>query len=175
MAQGRGAAVTTQKRMGRPRNLARRAEQQEAVLAALCEGRGVRSTGVTTREVLDWQLQDAEFARRYAHARRVQLAQWAEDIVEISDGEGDPQRDRLRVDARKWILGKMLPHVYGDRVTVAGDADAPVVIRDDADRAARIQRILDTARSRVQVVSEPQEAAQQAIPEQVDSTQGGEP
>lgn len=166
--------MTTRKRTGRPRNLERRAEQQARVLAALCEGRSIRSAGVSTREVLDWQLQDAEFARRYAHARRVQLARWAEDIVEISDGDGDPQRDRLRVDARKWILGKMLPNVYGDRVTVAGDADAPVVIRDDADRAARIQRILDTARSRVQVVEGPQEPAQAAIPEQVDPTQGGE-
>ena len=136
--------------------------------------RGIRASGIGTREVLDWQLQDPEFARRYAHARRAQLATWAEDIVEIADGEGDPQRDRLRVDARKWILAKMLPHVYGDRVTVQGDADAPIVIRDDADRAARIQRILDAARSRVQVVVEPQEPAQATIPEQVDPTQGGE-
>jgi len=165
--------VTT-KRSGRPRNLERRAEQQERVLAALCRGEGIRASGIGTREVLDWQLQDPEFARRYAHARRVQLAVWAEDIVEIADGEGDPARDRLRVDARKWVLSKLVPTVYGDRVTVQGDADAPIVIRDDADRAARIQRILDAARGRVQVAVEPQEPAQAAIPEQVDPTQGGQ-
>jgi len=166
--------VTTSKRTGRPRNLERRAEQQARVIDAVAHGRSLRSVGIDSRLVLDWQAQDADFARDYARARRAQLATWAEDIVEIADGEGDPQRDRLRVDARKWILAKMLPHVYGDRVTVQGDADAPIVIRDDADRAARIQRILDAARSRVQVVVEPQEPAQATIPEQVDPKQGGE-
>jgi hypothetical protein len=144
------------------------------VIDAVAHGRSLRSVGIDTRLVVDWQAQDPEFARDYARARRAQLATWAEDIVEIADGDGDPQRDRLRVDARKWLLAKLLPHVYGDRVTVAGDADAPVVIRDDADRAARIQRILETARSRVQVVEGPQEPAQAAIPEQVDPRQGGD-
>ena len=41
----------------------------------------------------------------------------ADELVEISDeGSGDAQRDRLRVDTRKWMLAKMLPKVYGERI-----------------------------------------------------------
>ncbi len=42
-----------------------------------------------------------------------------DEIVDISDGdpEADTARDRLRIDARKWVVPKMLPKKYGDKVT----------------------------------------------------------
>ena len=33
---------------------------------------------------------------------------------------------RLMIDTRKWLLSKMLPKVYGDHVTVAGDPGQPI-------------------------------------------------
>lgn len=56
----------------------------------------------------------------YAHACAVRAEGWADEIVSIADGstDSDVQRDRLRVDTRKWIIAKMLPKVYGDRQTV---------------------------------------------------------
>jgi hypothetical protein len=64
----------------------------------------------------------------------------ADELVEISDADctvdGKPdnalvQQARLRVDTRKWILSKMLPKRYGDRVTteVTGDPNAPLLTR----------------------------------------------
>lgn len=69
-----------------------------------------------------------------------------EEIFEISDngkndwmqrnGEGDAgyalngehvQRSRLRVDARKWALSKMMPKKYGDKLQLGGDPDHPLV------------------------------------------------
>ncbi|HEY1863793.1 MAG TPA: hypothetical protein VGG77_08915 [Roseiarcus sp.] len=40
-------------------------------------------------------------------------------------------RSRLRVDARKWAMSKMLPKKYGDKIEtkVTGDPDAPVRTR----------------------------------------------
>mgnify|MGYP000917457764 FL=1 len=35
-------------------------------------------------------------------------------------------RNRLRVDTRKWMLSKMLPKVYGDKIEVKGDPDNPL-------------------------------------------------
>lgn len=60
--------------------------------------------------------------------------------MEISDEEvgtnykggsdtGAVQRNRLRVDSRKWLLSKLAPKKYGDRLTVSGDDDNPVVIQ----------------------------------------------
>jgi hypothetical protein len=30
------------------------------------------------------------------------------------------------VDARKWLLSKLLPRTYGDKITVGGDPNAPI-------------------------------------------------
>lgn len=77
-----------------------------------------------------------DFSLRYANARRALAIHWAEDIIEISeDGKNDwkerrrangeivstvdaeaVQRSKLRVDTRKWLLSKLHPEVYGDRV-----------------------------------------------------------
>ena len=64
----------------------------------------------------------------------------AEELVDICDGDctfdGQPdtalvQQARLRVDTRKWMLAKMLPKLFGDRVTqeLVGDGDRPIVTR----------------------------------------------
>jgi hypothetical protein len=37
------------------------------------------------------------------------------------------QRSRLRVDTRKWLLSKALPKVYGDKLALGGDEDAPPI------------------------------------------------
>src|SRR5690606_35387334 len=67
------------------------------------------------------------FAEQYARARNIGYEVMADELIEIADGGSDDwQRDRLRVDARKWLLAKALPKRYGDRVTLAGDAEAPL-------------------------------------------------
>ena len=35
----------------------------------------------------------------------------------------------MRVDTRKWLLSKLLPKKYGDRVEITGDAATPVITR----------------------------------------------
>ena len=53
-----------------------------------------------------------------------------DNLVEISDGKSrDSQRDRLRVDTRKWILAKMLPKIYGDRLNLNHDVSDDMLER----------------------------------------------
>lgn len=73
---------------------------------------------------------------QYARARAVQSEHMAEEILAIADngqndwmernGEDSPgwtlngehiQRSRLRVDSRKWLMSKLAPKKYGERVT----------------------------------------------------------
>ena len=73
-----------------------------------------------------WVIEDREgFSNQYAKARHAQALRWAEEITDIADNENkeDTQRARLRVDTRKWLLSKVLPKVYGDKVMVGGDPD----------------------------------------------------
>jgi len=48
------------------------------------------------------------------------------------DGKPDNalvQQLRLDVDTRKWLLSKMSPRRFGDRVEISGDPSAPIVSR----------------------------------------------
>jgi hypothetical protein len=61
-------------------------------------------------------LDDVEgFSGHYARAREIGYQGMADDLTEIADAYGDPARDRLRVDTRKWLLSKALPKIYGDK------------------------------------------------------------
>lgn len=92
-----------------------------------------------------WVTDDREgFSRKYVRAREAQAIRWAEEIIEISDeAEQDwvvdenghtrvvhehVQRSRLRVDSRKWMLARVLPHIYGDKLELRGDSANPVEI-----------------------------------------------
>lgn len=83
---------------------------------------------------------------QYTRAREAQADKMAEDILGIADdGERDTYidedgvtrinqeviaRSRLRVDARKWLAGKMAPKRYGEKLELAGDPKAPFIINE---------------------------------------------
>lgn len=82
----------------------------------------------------------AGFSARYARAREQGCERLAEEILEISDADctvdGKPdnalvQQARLRVDSRKWLLSKMLPKKYGDKVTqeITGNDGGALITR----------------------------------------------
>ena len=78
---------------------------------------------------LDWIGADSFLAEQYAHARQMAYELLADEIVAIADENYTTdehgvrerlsseaiQRNRLRVDTRKWMLSKMLPKIYGDK------------------------------------------------------------
>ncbi len=88
----------------------------------------------------------AGHADQYARAREAQADKLAEDILAIADdGSNDTYktddgevvnhdviaRSRLRVDARKWLAGKMAPKKYGDKIeqSLVGAGGGPIVQR----------------------------------------------
>lgn len=88
--------------------------------------------GMPRREtVFAWLLREdmEEFRNQYARARATQAESFAEDIVEISDTEPDPNRARVRIDARKWTASKLLPKKYGERMALEGADGGPAVFR----------------------------------------------
>ena len=84
---------------------------------------------------LDWIGADSFLAEQYAHARQLAYELLADEIVAIADENYTTdehgvkerlsseaiQRNRLRVDTRKWMLAKMLPKVYGDHTKVTNE------------------------------------------------------
>ena len=96
------------------------------------------SAGVSKGTLIVWL---DGFSDQYARARLAQADKLAEDILAIADdgsndtytdGKGNVltdqdviARSRLRVDARKWLAGKMAPKKYGDSIKVGGDPEMP--------------------------------------------------
>lgn len=104
----------------------------------------------TMTTVMRWLEDEANdrLREQYARAREMQADRMAEEILEIADeectmvrsekhtssdddGDGNTevvfdsvavQRNRLRVDARKWLASKMAPKKYGDKIGI-GQAD----------------------------------------------------
>ena len=120
----------------------------DAICAELAEGKSLRKICEQAdmppeSTVRLWAMDDAEgFAAQYARARSIGYERLADEILTISDdGLNDTYTDEngnvrtdqdvigrsmLRVDSRKWMLAKMLPKVYGDKVTHQGDDDKPI-------------------------------------------------
>ncbi len=104
-------------------------------LLKICEMKGMP----TYRSVMRWVIKHEEFCHKYEMARKVQRERWAEEIIDIPDNSrGDVQRARLRVDSRKWVLARLEPRKYGDKMdfTSGGDKMAPsltVIVRPEKD------------------------------------------
>lgn len=93
-----------------------------------------------------WIDEDRSLAEDYARAREELHEFIAAEILAIADapvpstdkGGVDPgaiQKQRLQVDARKWLLSKLAPKKWGDKIEVSGDADNPLKIE-------RIERVV---------------------------------
>jgi len=84
-------------------------------------------------------LKDDNSVKRYARACEERADKIADEILEIADNGSNKdntivQRDRLRIDSRKWLLAKLHPKKYGDRIDVtSGNAplNPPTVIFKD--------------------------------------------
>ena len=121
------------------------------ICAELAEGKSLRKvceaddlpSEVTVRT---WVLEDREgFSAQYTRAREFQADAIFDESFEIADGKGDVNRDRLRVDTRKWALARMAPKRYGEKVTQVhegGDKPVDVNILSPVEVRERMARIL---------------------------------
>ncbi|WP_312463536.1 hypothetical protein [Comamonas sp.] len=120
-------------------------------LNGFCKLHGFSYTGM-----LEFIHADSSRSEMYARARQERADLLADEIVEIADeecttvkaskhgsaddGEGETEvvfdavavaRNKLRVDARKWVASKLKPRVYGDKLELSGEVGTPTKLSDD--------------------------------------------
>ena len=96
--------------------------------------------------ICTWLATNDEFHDQYARAHEVKAMMMEDEILDIVDDsrndwveregkDGEPvivlndeaiQRSRVRVEARKWLMGKAAPKRYGDRVALTGKDGGPL-------------------------------------------------
>ena len=102
----------------------KKAKVQEAICIGLASGRSLKNIletepGMPARQtVYQWLMNDSGFSDNYTRAREAQADYYADEIADIADTEEDPNKARVRIDARKWEASKLDRSVYGDRQQV---------------------------------------------------------
>ena len=106
------------------------------ILSEIEEGASLRSIlrredMPTQKTFFDWIHNDEEKVKQYARACELRADTIFEEILEIADESNNDTiytdkgeipnsewmaRSRLRVDARKWMLGKINPKKYGEKM-----------------------------------------------------------
>lgn len=145
---------TEQPKIGRPSIMTE--EMREAICDAIAEGKTVREICAADdmpaeRTIYATLARDEAFVQQYARAKAVQADRMAEELLEISDDasndwmernakEGEEsgwtlngehvQRSRLRVDSRKWLMSKMAPKKYGEKIQHTGDGGGPLQVAE---------------------------------------------
>jgi hypothetical protein len=89
--------------------------------------------------VFDWIHKYEDFAKQYARAKEESADALFEETIDIADDSltiaqsvsDNPklagslvQAQRLRVDTRKWMMSKMKPKKYGDKLDLTSDGKA---------------------------------------------------
>lgn len=120
-------------------------EIADRICDALADARSLRSICCETdmpsqSTVFRWLADEryANFRERYARAREAQADAIFDEILDIADdGSNDwmerrrddgsvdevlnhehVQRSKLRIEARRWMAGKLRPKVYGDKIDI---------------------------------------------------------
>jgi hypothetical protein len=121
-----------------------RASVSALVLAGMRGGlsalKACQAANVSHSTFLGWVNDDAALADNYAHAREDLIERMAQEVLELSDsdvgllpdGKKDwaaVQKHKLQVDTRKWLLSKLAPKKFGDKIEVSGDPANPLVQR----------------------------------------------
>ena len=145
--------------VGRPSDFSR--ELADLICERIADGESLRSICLedampNKATVFRWLAKNSVFCDQYARAREVQADLYFDEIMDIADDgsndwikrtgrDGQPfwvengeamRRSQLRVDARKWVIVKMLPKKYGDLppappATSDLSSDAPILRPDE--------------------------------------------
>lgn len=123
-------------------------DKMEAAQREICEkiasGRSLKSIldndeNLPSRDtVYKWMFSDEAFSDNYVRAREAQADFHADEVIDIADNEADPNKARVRIDARKWVAGKMRPKVYGDRLQLDGDMNVRLTDQQVETRLAQL-------------------------------------
>ena len=117
----------------------------EHIISEICLGKSLRSTIEAdsknlpaVKTFLDWISENEEMRNQYANAMNVRAELKFESIEQ--DYSEPPQRDaetgkidpgwvslqRLKIDAKKWELSKLMPKKYGDKQETTHILETPI-------------------------------------------------
>lgn len=144
-----------------PTNLHGNSTFSAEMASAICEAiasssKGLRSLCAERDDLPSWQTimvwlnHYLDFQEQYARAKQRQMELIGEEILEIADAPASDsaqvQRAKLQVETRKWLMSKLAPKKYGDRIDVTSSGEKLPMPSHHID--ARVQSIIMQAMQR---------------------------
>jgi hypothetical protein len=95
-------------------------------LRSICRSPGMPSEGT----VRGWAVRDVDsFSERYRAARALLVEYWADQILDIADEPDlDPRDRQIRVHTRQWLMSKLSPRRWGNKLELSGDPQHPLQV-----------------------------------------------
>lgn len=100
----------------------------QAILTAMEAGESLRKAcearNLAPSTFMGWVAEDAELSEHYTRAREAMLDRQAEELEEIGERAAQAETAvqvaglRLLADNRKWLLSKLAPKKYGDKLEI---------------------------------------------------------
>lgn len=138
------AMTKTPKKLGRPpREITR--EIEDTILEGIVSGKSIRDICKNQKieddkfpcveRVFAHLARNEDFSKRYTRARGQQQDTWADEIISIADGthpdfeKKDANERKLAIETRKWVMGKLRPTRYGDKIQaeITGKDGTPLI------------------------------------------------
>ena len=103
------------------------------ICKALIEGNSLKAISQRDRmpslgTIYKWLKIYPEFEKAYRTAKMLQMDSLGERLLDIADDYEDIQRARLMSDNIKWLMSKVAPTKYGNKLALAGHSAEPVNI-----------------------------------------------
>lgn len=140
------------KKVGRPSDYS--SDKAALICERIANGQSVREIArgegmPAMSTIFRWLSEHKAFQEQYARAKEAQAEYLAEELLDIVDDASNDwmerqgadgsthevvngehiQRSRLRADTRKWLLSKLLPKKYGDKLALGGDPGNPLAVQ----------------------------------------------
>lgn len=126
-------------------------ETFDLICERIAEGESLRSVlrsenMPTAKTFYEWIDSNPEMVKQYARATELRAEVLFEDalniadatehdIIQLEDGKevvnhNIINRDRLRIDTRKWFLAKIMPKKYGEKLELDNKLSGELIIND---------------------------------------------
>lgn len=143
-----------------PRQLEFTQEIADIICERIADGESLRSICAaadmpSATTVFKWLIALPRFAEQYAHARELQADTYFDQIADIADDATNDfmqrqidegvfvrvvdqehiQRSKLRIEARRWMAGKLRPKKYGEKQEIEHSGSVEVTSKEQRDAA----------------------------------------
>jgi hypothetical protein len=119
-------------------------DDADVICTRLAEGKSLRSICADDDDlpaistIFKWLSLHPSFADQYARARDAQADTLFDEILDIADERVTPEytaQQRLRYEARRWMVGKLRPKKYGDKQEIEHSGAVEITTKEQRDAA----------------------------------------